>query len=132
MSDGQWIAHTPGPCPVPPETTVEVRWQDDSDRRWALASVFYWGACPIPITHYRIVAPAPSAGPVRMVTRPKIVPRMYGRVHVKTSSPDFRQITLELTKPNTVGGYWMTAPELRAAAKTLSQLADAMEQESKL
>ena len=78
------------------------------------------------------VSPAPT-GPVRMVTRPEIVPGTYGRIRVETSydsSP--RQIVLALTEPNRVGDFWLTAPELRAAAETLSQLADAMEQESKL
>lgn len=78
------------------------------------------------------VSPAPSAGPVRMVTRPEIVPGVYGRVKVETTSSDFRQVILALTEPNRVGDFWLTASELRAASETLSQLADAMEQESKL
>ena len=139
VDDDGWIAHSPGPCPVPPETMVEVKW-----RAGAIASSF-----PFPreakelnwhvITHYRIVSPAPT-GPVRMVTRPEIVPGVYGRLRVWEPTTDGDNAPVApITFASRVGGHSMgappamfTAPELRAAAETLSQLADAMEQESKV
>jgi len=85
------------------------------------------------------VTPAPT-GPVRMVTRPEIVPGVYGRLRVWELTTDHNNDPVApITFASRVGGHSMgaspamlTAAELRAAAETLSQLADAMEQESKL
>lgn len=56
MSD--WIEWKGGPCPVHPETTVEIRLRDD-DRVGGLAGNYYWRhGCQIPeweIVAYRVV-----------------------------------------------------------------------------
>ena len=74
-----------------------------------------------------------------MVTRPEIVPGVYGRLRVWELTTDHNNDPVApITFASRVGGHSMgaspamlTAAELRAAAETLSQLADAMEQESK-
>lgn len=78
--------------------------------------------------YWRIISRASDkpASPVRTVTttRQEVVPGVYGKVKVttpKSSLPGVAGIDL------TCDGWW-TATELRAAAKTLTEIADALDE----
>ena len=61
-------------------------------------------------------------GPVRTVTRKEIVPGVYGRVRVYDETCEHGHVCMGLP-----ASYHWTAPELRAAVATLSEIADALE-----
>ena len=67
-------------------------------------------------------------GPVREVTRKEIVPGTYGRVRVEWMVED--QIVINLTDRdgNGIDRGNFSAAELRAAASTLTAIADALEE----
>lgn len=109
-----WIAHDGGPCPVPPETEVYVEGDGYLGKYPLAARYVYWSN----IRSYRIVSPQPPASPVRMV--PKIVIGLHGIVRVVTHSV-IEQVRLSIVEDD------YTAPELRDAARVLTELADAME-----
>lgn len=68
-------------------------------------------------------APPQNIGPVRTetVTRKMIVPGTYGRVVVDDAAPSKAIVYIPYG--------WRTATELRAAAATLTQLADALDEQ---
>jgi hypothetical protein len=71
----------------------------------------------------------PNAGPVRTVTRKEIVPGTYGRIEVLDSTNDGAQVRID--GPHPVSPHlWLTPVELRAAASTLIEIADALESET--
>jgi len=68
-------------------------------------------------------------GPVRTVTRREVVAGSYGRVSVRSASPEQGFATIGLTNQN---GYcqdhqYVSAAELKAAAAVLLELAGALE-----
>lgn len=74
--------------------------------------------------HWRIISRASDnpKSPVRMVTRKEIVPGVYGGVEVVASSDDCH-VWVCINEKNP-----MSANELRAAAKTLTDIADALDE----
>ena len=114
-----WITHDGGPCPVPPETIVTVLFHDETESHEFPASVWQWKR---DVKAYRIVSPQPPASPVKMV--PKIVPGTYGILNVVPGPNGKVSVSCALAKDVT-NNY--TAPELRDAARILTELADAME-----
>jgi hypothetical protein len=79
-----------------------------------------------------IVAEGEPTGPVRTVTRKEIVPGIYGKLNV-TGTYQKSRVTLDwvtddfYTAPPIVG---LDASELRAAAATLTEIADALESQT--
>lgn len=59
--------------------------------------------------------------PVRRVTKTEILPGHYGGVYISHSKSDEVRLALHLR--------WHTAPELRRAISTLTEIADALDQE---
>lgn len=66
-------------------------------------------------------------GPVRTVTRKEIVPGVYGCVNLGAVDGDSAQIRLQ--NPGFLE-TWYTAAELRAAIATLTEIADALEEQA--
>lgn len=87
---------------------------DDFGALWPLV-----GGTP-PASKFKIVTDAPQpAGPVRTITRKEIVPGVYGQVVVCDEGNSCRV------------RYMRDAVTIRAAIATLSEIADAMEENSK-
>ena len=123
-ADG-WVPHTHSLCPVAWETEVDVKYENGVAEK-GVAGGFYWDQTPdgTTITHYRIVRPAPS-GPVVEETVKRIVPGVYGRLHVGMQG---NEVVLDLICRD---GSWGTGPfnrsEILAAAETLRQIGETME-----
>jgi hypothetical protein len=66
-------------------------------------------------------------GPVRTVTRKEIVPGRYGRVYVARPEDDFVMVGIVITS-EVPAHVSLNASELRAAADTFIELADALEE----
>ena len=120
-----WIKHDGGPCPVPPDTLVDIKFRAGHGVGCVRPALWNWGEA----TQYRIAQSASPAIPSPVITRTvrEIVPGTYGRVHLENVSLNRRQVVVRFTQPDIVGGLWASAAELRAAASVLTQVADAME-----
>lgn len=122
-----WIKHDGGECPVLPDTMVDYR-ANNKEYGPARAAQVYWGPDTI-VTHYRIVQPASPAvpSPVRQRTVTEIVPGVYGRVRVIQANAKYLNVALYSVPDNPFTTHALTWGEVRAAASTLTQIADAME-----
>lgn len=75
-----------------------------------------------------------STGPVRTVTRKEIVPGVYGRVKVADYVPEHMSGNAAIHLADRCGKtgpaslHWLNATELRAAAVTFVELADALDE----
>jgi len=122
-ADG-WVKHDGGPCPVPPETMVEVQSTIGLTPPAMRADYWQWSA----MKRYRIIAPAHAPGPVRERTVKEIVLGVYGRVALGGHLDRKAQVSLTDRNMQRIDDWsWFTAAELRAAASTFTQIADAME-----
>jgi hypothetical protein len=65
-----------------------------------------------------------NEGPVREVTRKEIVPGEYGRIKIASGRTE-TSVPINIL-PST-RGFYLNAAELRAAAATLTEIADALE-----
>ena len=74
--------------------------------------------------HWRIITKA-AKSPVRTVTRKEIVPGMYGRVNVADTAGQWIEIEFICEYGHT-GRPRLTASDLTAAIKTLTEIRDAM------
>lgn len=128
-SDG-WIKHDGGPCPVDPDTVVDIRFTEMDPEWGGKAGDYRWNRPPSEfgaVGFYRPVKPAPTKqdGPVRTVTRKEIVPGTYGQVRVLRKMEGQQRVQVELGSH--LGYATLSADELRAAASTLIDLAEALE-----
>lgn len=72
--------------------------------------------------NWRIASPAETTGPVRTVTRKEIVIGQYGIVNVEADRPT--------GNPRIIVSAVPTPAELRAAIATLTEIADALEEQA--
>lgn len=123
-ADG-WIAHTPGPCPVPPDTMVGARLRNGGYTEAKACDLEWLDIGAVTIAQYRIVTPAsaPATGPVRERTIREIVPGTYGRLSITKQEGTRATICLYWMDSNTV----VQPAELTDAIATLTAIRDAME-----
>lgn len=72
-----WIEHTTNTCPVDPETVVEVRFRDATERSDLFAAQWDWSRATNAkagyITHYRIITPAKPPEPEMTKPEPDLI-----------------------------------------------------------
>ena len=134
---GGWRKHTPGPCPVDPETEIEVVFTDEKTRANPMRGTAGGFSRSAPgtrdcwtgdnggrlIGYYRIVRPTPS-GPVVEETVRRIVPGVYGIVEV-TLVAEARVGSPTLTRVSIVADTY-SSTDILAAAEILRQIGEAM------
>lgn len=75
---------------------------------------------------YRIISRAEHQVPVRTLTRKEIVPGVYGSIVIGYTHPD-PAICIRFADQDDDAGVLLTPEELRAAAITMNEIADALE-----
>lgn len=128
-ADG-WIKWEGGECPVPAGTLVKVRFRDRCEASRTALGVGYcaWEHLGMhranDVVAYRIVSPKPAEpSPVRERTVKEIVPGKYGKISVLGRS----EIRGRENQVEVCTSGFFTVPELRAAAATLTLIADALD-----